>query len=499
MALLAFDLRTTATLAWSKLRNAVASLGKTSGAAALPEEDWAKILQSTRSHKSLLKHPRMLKLRLTAARATFNDAVMVEVADLAVQAKLVPSMRTRIAMDLAATRKHLDAWRVISADPSCFELPNFLRTGRVILSGIKDPKIRREISAVLDRLTKDGGSVRAKPSAFQFGRSDALSPPRGTVELVGSPAVDPRHVARFQAEYERFVEDIQTLAPPRIEEYENLFTDRYGQKWTQSGGIVETVGRPIPVPPTEDVPHVEVGIDLLRGTKGFYHWYVDVLPKLAWLLNTDIARPKILMSGHAPKFEMQTLELLGFGESDVVRVTESAFVERLVCPRIGFDGLADWALASRLYDTVVDSAKRQSKVKLAEKIYISRRDAAGRKMVNELELERRLAAKGFHICILSELSVADQIALTHGAKVIVAPHGAGLSHIMHARPATTIVEILPIRDGSYRLRFNYARLCVVRGLRYFGWVEPQSYTVAEWAIAVEPFMAHLDRVLAKVS
>lgn len=497
MGMLAFDLRTTAILAASRIRRALRTFRTSPQGTNLPEEDWAAILKSTRSEKSLLKHPRMLKLRLTAARATFNEEVMLQVADLAVRAKLVPSMRTRIAMDLAATRKHEQAWKVLSADPACFAMPNFLRTGRVILSGISDPNRRLEITSVLDALSKDGGRVRAKPSSFQFGRADAVSPSRGTVELTGSPAVDPRHVARFQAEYDRYLESIKRLSPPRIEEFENLFTDRYGQKWTQSGGVVETVGRPIPVPPKQTVPHIDIGLDLLRGTKGFYHWYIDVLPKLAWLLNSDVKRPKILLSGHAPKFEMQTLQLLGFTESDVVRVSESAFVERLVCPRIGFDGVADWGRVSRLYDTVVAAAQRDSQIKPSDKVYISRRDAAGRRMVNEHELEKRLAARGFRICVLSELSVADQIALTHSAKVIVAPHGAGLSHLMHAPPGTTIIEILPIRDGSYRLRFNYARLCVVRGLRYFGWVEPQSYTVAEWAIAIDPFITHVDSILSK--
>lgn len=73
---------------------------------------------------------------------------------------------------------------------------------------------------------------------------------------------------------------------------------------------------------------------------------------------------------------------------------------------------------------------------------------------------------------VARMPLWQQVFVVSSAKRIVAPHGAGLAHLVFSEPGTHITEIVPVQDGTYFLRLNYARLSLVMGHRYRGWLEP---------------------------
>jgi capsular polysaccharide biosynthesis protein len=75
------------------------------------------------------------------------------------------------------------------------------------------------------------------------------------------------------------------------------------------------------------------------------------------------------------------------------------------------------------------------------KLYISRSQAAVRNVTNEPEVRKMLEAQGFETIVMETLPVQQQIALFAGAEVIVAPHGAGLTHLVFARQGTKVIEL----------------------------------------------------------
>ena len=81
----------------------------------------------------------------------------------------------------------------------------------------------------------------------------------------------------------------------------------------------------------------------------------------------------------------------------------------------------------------------------AERVYLSRRSHAHpmRIMLNEVELERALAARGFAIVRPEKLTPAQQIALARQARVIVGPTGAGMANALFAQAGARIVDIQP--------------------------------------------------------
>ena len=81
----------------------------------------------------------------------------------------------------------------------------------------------------------------------------------------------------------------------------------------------------------------------------------------------------------------------------------------------------------------------------AERVYLSRRSHAHpmRVLLNEAELERALAARGFAIVRPERFSPAQQIALARQARVIVGPTRAGMTNALFAEPGALVIDIQP--------------------------------------------------------
>ena len=105
------------------------------------------------------------------------------------------------------------------------------------------------------------------------------------------------------------------------------------------------------------------------------------------------------------------------------------------------------------------------------KLYITRKDSAKRRLMNEDAVEQRLLARGFEILQLSDLHLADQMAAFRDAEVIVAPHGAGLTNLIYCDVARAPARVIELAQG------NYVNMCFIRigqllGLDYTFIVNP---------------------------
>ena len=74
------------------------------------------------------------------------------------------------------------------------------------------------------------------------------------------------------------------------------------------------------------------------------------------------------------------------------------------------------------------------------RLYLSRRGAATRRLLNENEIFRFLQTFGFESVELSSLSVAQQAELFAEAELIVGPSGAAFANLVFAAPGTHVIE-----------------------------------------------------------
>ena len=78
----------------------------------------------------------------------------------------------------------------------------------------------------------------------------------------------------------------------------------------------------------------------------------------------------------------------------------------------------------------------------SQRIYISRKDAKGRKTLNESELGALLTRFGIRTVVLSEMQVIDQIALFSEVNLVIAPHGADIVSTVCSNKVS-LIELFP--------------------------------------------------------
>jgi len=98
----------------------------------------------------------------------------------------------------------------------------------------------------------------------------------------------------------------------------------------------------------------------------------------------------------------------------------------------------------------------------AKRIYISRADAARRRIVNESALFDALRGFGFEQVVLANLSAKEQVGLFQNVEIVVAPHGMGLTHILMGRRIERLIELFHPENGTEA----YAFLARTMGLAY---------------------------------
>ncbi len=182
---------------------------------------------------------------------------------------------------------------------------------------------------------------------------------------------------------------------------------------------------------------------ILLGSDGNYaHWVLRNLLKLSLLDGAGLPEGlPFLVAENLRPWQRSYLELLDIPPARLLALAEDSIVAcaRLYVPtqlrnhpRMA-DGVA-W-LRERL------AAQRAPAAEATALLYASRREEARRRLLNEAELEARLARRGFRIVVPGEMSVAEQIDAFSRARVIVAPHGAALANLVFAPPGATLVEL----------------------------------------------------------
>jgi len=102
------------------------------------------------------------------------------------------------------------------------------------------------------------------------------------------------------------------------------------------------------------------------------------------------------------------------------------------------------AATARLWGTADTSRPRR--------LYVTRQFATMRRILNEDELVAALRSCGFEPIVLEKLSLAEQYHCFATAEAVVAPHGAGLTNLLHAPSGCKVVELFPA-EPSFHYRW----------------------------------------------
>lgn len=197
------------------------------------------------------------------------------------------------------------------------------------------------------------------------------------------------------------------------------------------------------LPPFENIEGTVVVLSgILNYT--YFHWMFDILPRIEFLRRAGIEVNSVdkFLINNTRHFQRETLQKLGIPERKVLESDRYHHIKatQLIVP--SFPGSIAW-----MPKWVCDFLRKEflpEKVIISEKIerlYISRQQASSRRIINEEEIVCLLEKLGFKSVTLESMSVAKQAELLANTKVVVSPHGGGLTNLVFCHEGTKVIEI----------------------------------------------------------
>jgi hypothetical protein len=481
------------------------------------QNDWPAVLELTADENILKSHFRLPLLRIMAALVCGDAQAAGSTVRFLVESGGLPTIRVAAASRLITAGYAELGWSLIAdlddldAHPS---LP-------VLLDRIAGKSAVNEIirlaTARYQKLIARRNALNWTPQPSSGAGAEAGAPGRGLPEPtfrkhgVATPTerfelivqrsheVAQSHVETLTTMMASFEETIKSRRAPQVREYRDVFVSRVGQIWRSDGSVLFGSAL-LPARPPSPWPEFDEAVLCASGTKGFYHWFAEKLPSLAWRLEPGAPRIPILIPNHAAPFQDETLRLLGAGAAEVTRIGDVAYCDRLYVAHLSVADLADWSRFGSMYGRLITAAAAEASLEqFHESIYVSRRDSPRRALSNEPDLEAALEGLGISVIRFSEHTLARQIVMAHHARLMIGLHGAGLSHVLNMKAGSSILEIVPNQDGYHSQRFNFARLSRVRHHRHTLWLNTINPVNQQWATDVPKIAALAESILRRQS
>jgi len=178
----------------------------------------------------------------------------------------------------------------------------------------------------------------------------------------------------------------------------------------------------------------------------YYHWLHDVVLRLHDIVDRLPLTARFVVPSHRLPFQDEYLSIAGVNAERLWEFDGGVvqFENLYFSPPSALTGTDSPAAEIWFRDRAL-STYGISLGPACRRVYITRRNARYRRIVNECEVETFLQDFGFETHELEKYSVRDQIALFAEAEMVVAAHGAGLTNILFSPPGLRVIDIF---EGS---------------------------------------------------
>jgi hypothetical protein len=210
------------------------------------------------------------------------------------------------------------------------------------------------------------------------------------------------------------------------------------------------------------------GKTLLLSTPGaqnnYFHFTLDLLQKIGFAKECGYSIDEfdnILINKISYNFQRELLKIFGVSENKIVETMPDSYFD---CECVVVPSHSPHNYFGFLYiNTVIFENLTPTLKKHSQLIYISRKNASGRRIINERELMNYLEPLGFETIYLENLTVKEQAKLFKNAKIVITPHGAGTTNIVYSNPETVLIEI---HDIGAPLNVDFYPYISYKGIKY---------------------------------
>lgn len=194
-------------------------------------------------------------------------------------------------------------------------------------------------------------------------------------------------------------------------------------------------------------------------SSGYFHWFCDVVPKIIFTIKRGMDCVFLLPNEiHKRAYIKESLKRL--------RVKFLTFdgglkLKKLIyIPNLAPSGNYRLEFIRPIKKLLVSQHKEGSAP--FRKIYISRENTGYRKVVNEKEFVNLIKKYGFEVYYFEELNWQQQVKLAQESKVILSPHGAGLTNMLFMEKGTNVIELRRINNTHNNCYFALANALSIK-------------------------------------
>lgn len=189
----------------------------------------------------------------------------------------------------------------------------------------------------------------------------------------------------------------------------------------------------------------------LFSTGGYFHWLTEICPRI-WIAqqHVDPGIPLLIPEYFLQKWKFGrdlltafNRRVITFGEHELPVIDHMTFIQRPGGP-FNYQPTSITASTDQIQSRYLTE---QYPKPYAERIYISRKKAGKRMVLNENEVIALVERYGYAVLMLEDLSVSDQVNIFSRATSVLSIHGAGLTNIAYMKGGSNVIEIRHQEDN----------------------------------------------------
>lgn len=192
-----------------------------------------------------------------------------------------------------------------------------------------------------------------------------------------------------------------------------------------------------------------------RVFDNYSHWFSAHLPKLEMLRRLG-ALDHLILPAKRPRWIDDSLRRIGIERTNFTELETPAVLQAKKLRMVECDRFRPELLRQARERTLSSDSHPDRRV------FISRKMALGRTLLEEERIEPLLKAKGFELVAMEALSFDEQVNLMSRTETLMAPHGAGLTNMLYCPEGARIAEIA---DPAYP-NPNFYAMAAALGHRY---------------------------------
>ena len=225
----------------------------------------------------------------------------------------------------------------------------------------------------------------------------------------------------------------------------------------------------------------------------YFHWFTEVLPKMVFIKKTIQNDVVFFVPHELQAYQIDSLRICGL-EIRNNKKEANIFYNISLVPNCVYTGCFHPELLHATQKLI--SAHFKNDNTKNGKIYVTRKNAKRRRILNEDEVCEILVRKGFQILDFDIINFKEQVQICSHTSVFISVHGAALTNMIYMKAGSKVIEFLPTQNFNDKCYFALSG--IMKHFYYYLFCETNgpSHILADYKVDLDKFETLLDKVLA---